>query len=135
MSRSAEVTLAFAGEDRQFRLPIGRLRALQEKCDCGPMELLTRFAGGTWRVDDLRESIYQGLIGGGMEAREAAGLLRTDFDDLPLQQFVPICQAIVMAAVVGAPDEDAGELQGEEALTSPSPGPSSASPAFTDQEP
>lgn len=135
MSRSAEVTLAFAGEDRQFRLPIGRLRALQEKCDCGPMEMLTRFAGGTWRVDDLRESIYQGLIGGGMEAHEAARLLKTDFDDLPLQQFVPICQAIVMAAVVGAPDEDAGEFQGEEALTSPSPDPSSASPAFTDQEP
>lgn len=135
MSRSAEVTLSFAGEDRQFRLPIGRLRALQEKCDCGPMELLTRFAGGTWRVDDLRETIHQGLIGGGMEAREAAALLKTDFDDLPLQQFVPLCQGIVMACVVGAPDEDLGEPKGEAALTSPSPDPSSASATSTEPAP
>lgn len=135
MSRSAEVTLGFAGEDRQFRLPIGRLRALQEKCDCGPMELLNRFAGGTWRVDDLRETIHQGLVGGGMEAREAAGLLKSDFDDLPLQQFVPVAHAIVMAAVVGAPDEDAGERQGEEALTSPSPDQSSGSAVSMGQEP
>lgn len=134
MSRAAEATFSFAGEDRQFRLPIGRLRALQEKTDCGPMELLSRFAAGTWRVDDLRETIYQGLLGGGMEVKDAAGLMKTDFDDLPLQQFVPLCQAIVMVAVIGAPDEDTGEPKGEAETSSPSPEASSGSAISTDPE-
>lgn len=134
MSRSAEITLAFAGEERPFRLPIGRLRALQEKVDCGPMELVQRFAAGTWRVDDLRETIHQGLIGGGMAAADAVKLLKTDFDDLPLSQFVGTAQAIVLAAVVGAGDETLGEDQGE-VVTSPSPVPSSGSQRSTDQEP
>lgn len=133
MSRTAEITLAFAGEERLFRLPIGRLRALQEKTDCGPMELIQRFAAGSWRVDDLRETIHQGLVGGGMAANEAAKLLKNDFDDLPLGQFVSTAQAIVLAAVVGAGDEDLGEDQGE-AATSPSPAQSSASEASTAPE-
>jgi len=134
MSRSADITLAFAGEDRQFRLPIGRLRALQEKTDAGPMELLSRFAAGTWRVDDIRETIYQGLLGGGMDVKEASGLLKRDFDDLPLQQFLSLAQAIVMVAVVGAPDEDAGEPKGEAETISPSPEASSGSPTSTEPE-
>lgn len=135
MSRSAEIVLSFAGEDRTFRLAIGRLRALQEKCDCGPMELLSRFSAGTWRLDDLRETILQGLIGGGMSAAEAAKLVKTDFDDLPLQQFVNTAQAVVMAALIGAGDEDLGEPGGEVEVTSPSPDTNSASPGFTEPEP
>lgn len=135
MSRSAEITLPFAGEDRTFRLPIGRLRALQEKCDAGPMELLSRFASGTWRVDDLRETLLQGLQGGGMASADASRLLKSDFDDLPLQQFVSLCQGIVMACVIGAPDEDLGEPKGEAEVTSPSPAPSSGSEPSTEPEP
>lgn len=121
MSRSAEISLAFAGEDRIFRLPIGRLRALQERVDCGPMELLARYIGGTWRVDDLREPILQGLIGGGMGQAEATKLVQNNFDDLPLKEFIGIAQAIVGAAVVGAGDETLGEPQAGEPQTSPSP--------------
>lgn len=115
MSRSAEVTLSFGGEDRLFRLPIGRLRALQEKVDCGPYELLRRFMSGTWRVDDLRETIYQGLVGGGMEAPAAGQLMKSDFDDLPLTQFVPVANAVIMAALAGVDDEPVGESEAGEA--------------------
>lgn len=130
MSRTAEIELSFGGEDRLFRLNIGRLRALQEKVDAGPMELLSRLSAGTWRVDDVREVLLQGLIGGGMSSADATRLVKTDFDDLPLQPFVQIAQAVVMTALVGAEDEVAGEQQGEE-QTSPSPAPNSASPAST----
>lgn len=136
MSRSAEVTLDFAGEERVFRLPLGRLRALQEKTDCGPMELLQRFQLGTWRVDDIRETILQGLKGGGMADAEAAKLLKTDFDDLPLLPFVTLAQGIVMAAVIGPADEvdDAGEDQGE-GTTNLSPDQNSGSPVSTEPPP
>lgn len=134
MSRSAEIEIAFGGEDRLFRLNIGRLRALQEKVDAGPMELVNRLAAGAWRVDDLRETILQGLIGGGMTSADATRLMKSDFDDLPLAQFVPVAQAILYTALLGAEDEPAGEVQGEAPL-SPSPVPSSASPASTAAEP
>ncbi len=130
MGRTAEIELSFGGEDRLFRLNIGRLRALQEKVDAGPMELLSRLSAGTWRVDDIREVLLQGLIGGGMSSPDATRLVKTDFDDLPLQPFVQIAQAVVMTALVGAEDEGAGEQLGEE-QTSPSPAPNSASPAST----
>lgn len=131
MSRSAEIVLPFGGEDRVFRLPIGRLRALQEKTDCGPMELLSRFSEGRWRVDDLRETIFQGLQGGGMPSPDASRLMKTDFDDLPLQQFVFTAQGIVLAAVVGSEDEDLGEQRGEASQTTPSPEEKSGSPVST----
>lgn len=135
MSRAAEASLAFAGEDRIFRLSLGRLRALQEKVDCGPMELLSRYATGAWRVDDLREVIYQGLVGGGLDAAAASRLMKTDFDDLPLAPFVVLARGIVLAAVVGAGDEVLGEAEGEVVKTPPSPEESSGSAPSTEAEP
>ena len=105
MSRSAEVTLAFGGEERLFRLPIDRLRALQEKTDCGPMELVQRYAAGTWRVDDVREAILQGLIGGGLTSTDATQLILSHFDGTPIADSVPLAHGVVMAALVGAEDE------------------------------
>lgn len=135
MSRSSEFSAEFAGEDRLFRLPIGRLRAVQEKCDCGPMELLQRFIGGTYRVDDVREVILQGLIGGGLDAPSAGRLIKSNFDDLPLQPFVMLAQGVIMACLVGAEDEDMGERQGEDRPTSPSPEANSGSAPSTEPPP
>lgn len=127
MSRSAEVVLPFGGEDRTFRLNIGRLRALQEKVDAGPHELWQRVNVGTWRVDDLRETLLQGLIGGGMSSADATRLMKTDFDELPFAQFVDLAKAIILVTLFGAPDEedeDAGEPKGEPSIKTPSPDPS-----------
>lgn len=135
MSRSAEVTLAFGGEDRVFCLKLGRLRALQEKTDCGPMALLSRYMSGDWRVDDVREAILQGLIGGGLDQANATKLVMSYFDDQPLQPFVQLAQGVVMAALVGAEDEDLGEPEGEGQPTSPSPMESSDLPGSTAAEP
>jgi hypothetical protein len=106
VSRDASFVSEFGGEERTFRLPIGRLRAVQERTDAGPLELLRRFESGSWRVDDLREVILQGLIGGGVDQGRATKLIVTFFDGQPLLQFVSLAQAIVLVAVVGAPDED-----------------------------
>lgn len=135
MSRSAEVTLPFGGEDRVFRLALGRLRALQERCDAGPQTLLQRLMDGSWRVDDVRETILQGLIGGGMAQHEATNLLGRYFDDLPMTQFVATASGVLLAALVGTEDEDLGEFKGEDQDLTPSPEESSASPASTEQAP
>lgn len=99
------------------------------------MELLRRFLSGEWRVDDLRETLLQGLIGGGLDQGAATKLVMSNFDDLPLQPFVTMSQAIVMAAVVGCEDEDLGEPTGEAEASRPSPVESSASAASTAPEP
>lgn len=136
MSRAAEVTLPFGGEDRLFRLPIGRVRAVQERCDAGPPELVSRFVNKTWRVDDVREPILQGLIGGGLAPHEAQRLVESAMDGLPMLQFVPIAQAVVMAFLIGAEDEEPGErTAGEAEAKTPSREESSASPASTEPEP
>lgn len=114
MSRDASIELPFAGEQRLFRLRAGQWRAIQEKCDAGPPELLRRYVDGRWRLDDLREVLLQGLEGGGATQADATKLILLNFDGRPMLQFVPIAQAVVMATLVGAPDEDdqAGEGTG-----------------------
>lgn len=121
MSRSAEVHIDFAGERRLFRLSIAAIRRLQEACDAGPNLILNRLIDGSWRLDDLRESILQGLIGGGMAQREAQGLVEAWFDPEPKQQFVSVGQGVLLAALTGVEDEELGELQGEAAANSHSP--------------
>lgn len=107
MSRSGAITFDWADGAHTFRLAIGQLRELQEKCDAGPQVLLRRLSDGSWRVDDVRETIRLGLVGGGAAPTRALDLVRVYVDDRPLLENVGPAQAILMAALVGAPDGEA----------------------------
>lgn len=136
MSGAAEVLLPFGGLDRLFRMPIGRMRAVEAKCDAGPPELLARYVKQTWRSDDVREPILQGLIGGGMAPHEAQRLVETSMDGLGQLPFVPIAQGIVMAYLIGSPDEEPGEPRAGEAKASrPSREEKHATPPSTEPGP
>lgn len=121
MSRAAEVTLDFAGGRRLFRLPNGAVRRLQEACDAGPNHILNRLMDGSWRLEDLRETLLHGLIGGETPQREAQDLIEKWFDPEPKQQFLPVAQAVLLAWLVGAEDEPLGEPAGEGQNESRSP--------------
>jgi hypothetical protein len=105
MSRDASVLVAWAGGEHLFKLGIGQLIKLQEACDCGPMQHLARLRDGTWRVADVVEPIRWGLVGGGMDVAEANRLIKQYVHDTPLAQHALPAQAILIAALVGAPDE------------------------------
>lgn len=135
MSRAGDIELDFAGETRRFRIAIGEIRKIQEKCDAGPGEIAQRLAPflayaaaraearargveppslmaalmtsgvGNWRVDDVREPILQGLIGAGMEPGPATRLVRGWVEERPLAESIPIAFAVMMAAIAGAEDE------------------------------
>ncbi len=112
MSRNASITLEWAdGEEHVFRLPLGQLRELQEKTDCGPLFLFNRIIAGQWRIDGLRETIRLGLIGGGMEPAKAHTLVKRYVDDRPFTESIKPAQAILGAALIGAPD---GEKPGKQ---------------------
>lgn len=105
MSRGAEIELNWPDAPRTFRLRIGELRKLQERCDAGPKKVLDRLLDGSWLVEDIRETIRLGLMGGGAKPDEAVKLLADYVDERPLMDSVIWAQAILMAAIVGPPDE------------------------------
>ena len=105
MSRLAQVTLTWADDDYTFRLPIKQLIELQELCDAGPSFIMARLQQGAWTVQDVRETIRLGLIGGGVEPTAALKLVRNYVDDQPLLQNAIIAEAIVAAAIVGVEEE------------------------------
>lgn len=121
MSRSAEVELAFGDGQYLFRLPVGQLRELQEKCACGPMPILQRLSSSAWRIDDVRETIRLGLIGGGMTPPAALKLVERYVDARPWGECVPTAQAVLLAAVIGAGDQDdpVGKAEGAETQSQP----------------
>jgi hypothetical protein len=141
MSRAGEISLQFGDEERVFRLTIGAWRKIQEKCDAGPPEIASRLAAGLafrsqglspaqalamgglgrWRVDDIREVLYQGLIGGDMDPTAAGKVIRDLVDERPLGECIAIAYAVVLASVVGSPDEPLGESPGETAGPALSP--------------
>lgn len=109
MSRAAEVFLKWPDRERKFRLGIGEIRELQEKCDAGPLYILSRITSSTWLLDDLRETLRLGLIGGGAKATEALLLIERYFDPHPKADFAPYAQAVLVGAMYGVKDEKLGE--------------------------
>lgn len=124
-------SLVWAGGEHPFALDIGALRALQTACDAGPQQILTRITAGSWRVDDLMQTIRLGLIGGGMAQAEAARIVDAAFRSHPLLTFRPTAQSVLVLALMGDPEDRLGETKGETAppenggsLTSTEPEPS-----------
>ena len=131
MSRSGEVILDWGDGTYPFRLAWGQLAELQDKCDAGPYVVLNRLADHTWMIEDVSNIIRLGLIGGGMDPVLALKKVRTYVEAFPPLQSLPFAQAILYAALLGAPEDDVGKpppVEEPETDGPPSPGESSGSP-------
>ncbi len=113
MSRDGSIELAWPDQTRTYRLKLGELRALQEKCDKGPMEILAALTTGRWRVDDVIQPIRLGLIGGGCPMDEALRIVEFNIHDGKLGEAVIYAVAIVQAAISGPPDETLRQPKGK----------------------
>lgn len=133
MSATAAITLAWGDGEHTFRLAIGQLRELQEKCNAGPFEIADRLETKRWRIDDLREVLRLGLIGGGKAPAEALTLVRRYVDERPFAENVYPAYSVLLAALVGAPDDPVGKAPAEEAKTEAMA--ASSSPPSTATEP
>ena len=138
-SRGGEIIRLWGDEERTFRLGVGEWRKVQETCDAGPAEIAARLsvwaaarkrnpsasfldllaagAMGNWRIDDIREPIYRGLIGGGMDPTAAGRLMRELHDERPLTENIGLALEVVLASIVGPGDEPVGERVGERPTT------------------
>ncbi|MGU3494212.1 gene transfer agent family protein [Xanthobacteraceae bacterium A53D] len=137
MSRDARLDLDWADGTYAFRLGWGELELLQEACDAGPYVVLGRLTDGTWRMQDVAETIRCGLIGGGMSTTDAVRKVRTYVKDRPPAESLMTAQAVLSAGLVGAPDEQLGkpEAATEESSLMLFPTASFGSPPSTDPEP
>lgn len=108
------IELNWHGGEHKFALRIGQLRALQDKLDSGPEEILNRFRLGTWRVDDVVEVLRFGLIGGGMDSKGAGKLVLRLVDLHPIIEFKLTALHVLAASLLGVEDDPVGEPQGAE---------------------
>lgn len=114
MSRNAAITEPFADADYVFRMAWGEIVQLQELRDCGPYVVLDRLATGRWLVQDIREPIRLGLIGGGLKPVEALKLVRQYVEQRPAVESLELATRVLQAAIVGAPDEPVGDGAGKD---------------------
>lgn len=105
MARDATINLPWPDQRRDYRLGIGQLRELQEKCNKGPLEILSDLQTGRWRFDDILQPIRLGMVGGGLGPSEAVLLSERHVIPGRLGECSLIAMAIVGAAITGAPDE------------------------------
>ena len=110
--RDARIEHEFADGDYSFRLAWGELVELQEKCDAGPYVVLQRLLGVEWRMEDIVEVVRIGLIGGGLEPAKALTLTKRYVKSRPPTETLPLARAILMAGILGAPDEKVGATSG-----------------------
>jgi hypothetical protein len=142
MTADGSKTLQWGDQEYRFRLGIGELRELQELCNAGPFQVYQRLADGSWRVEDVREPIRLGLIGGGMDATKALGKIGRYFQPAQFLANVLVARAIVLAALFGDADDLAGKATSDQASTENSGGrkslesaPPSAGPSMTSTAP
>ena len=139
MSRDASLEVDFGDGTYRFRLGYRELAELQEKCDAGPTWILRRLSvpdaeNRGWRVEDIPNIIRLGLIGGGMAPTDALRFVRTYVEGRPLFESLLPAQAILSAALFGAPDEEKKSAEKATPLTT-SPEGSGASVPSSGPEP
>lgn len=78
-----------------------------------------RSVGGDWRVDDIRETIRLGLIGGGMTPSEAYAQVARNIDDQPggLLDHIGLAIDVLHHALVGEEADPVGKQPAETSQT------------------
>lgn len=117
MSADASITFDWADGTYKFRLALGEIRELQEKTKIGPRRLYLRILAGDWLIDDLREPIRLGLIGGGMSPPKALDLVRRYVDGRPALESMEPSVRILAAFLTGVSDDPVGKTIAEGAAT------------------
>ena len=111
---SARIEFVWGDGKQVFRLPYKQIAELEDKVDAGIEELYNRIRLGKQRVEDIRQTIRLGLIGGGMEAEKAYTLVERYVDQRPQLVNKGPALAILGAALVGA-DDGSGDDGGDAA--------------------
>lgn len=120
------ITKDWADGTYSFRLAYGQWLELQEAVGCGPLELYVNMLQRKWRVQQLREIIRIGLIGGGATPPAALRLVKLYVEERPMMESVQIALEIVAASMsLPQGSEAPGEAAAAETPTAESTSPPS----------
>lgn len=140
------VDLVFADGEYRFALGLAQIQELQTKCDAGIGAIYARVLQGrvaadinvghpgyaAYRVEDVRETIRQGLIGGGegmvdgqqvkVTPLRANELVTRYLEEMPLARQWDLAAAILYAKIEGyAPEGEAGDDKKKASPTTTAP--------------
>jgi hypothetical protein len=106
MSANGTITIIWDhGEDDFCLAKAGSILALEEKCKAGVAVIFSRLVNGAWGLNDIRETIRLGLIGGGMKPDAAMAAVRNHVDTMPLGLSAIVATSILQAVIIGVPDD------------------------------
>lgn len=110
MSANGTLVLSWLGGENAFCLAkVGLILDLEDKCGVGIAAILHRLRFGGWYLNDVREAIRLGLIGGGMAPDKAMEAVKRHVDESPLESNRLLAYQIVAAVMVGVPDDPVGK--------------------------
>jgi len=110
---STTIRREFAGRERDFRLAIGELGALERVCGAGIGAIALRLIGHQFYAADIWETIRLALQGGGLAEIDASAIVR-GFREGPIgEECVQLANEIVLASLWGAEAADASRKKAE----------------------
>lgn len=89
------------GKQHKFELTLGNIRDLERVAGAGVGAIWNRIISAEFRIDDLRETIKQGLIGGGLSGLDAEAAVRAFVDKAPIKTYYQLAFDIVKSIVDG----------------------------------
>lgn len=87
----------FLGESTTFGLTISEAQILESKLDMGVGLIEMVFRANQQKIDQMREVLRFGLIGGGMEAKTADEKIQLAVQAGSILQHVDLCHRILIA--------------------------------------
>jgi len=127
----AEVTAPFGDGEHTFRLTVPCLIELEQKCDAPFTVILHRLSSGTYKIEDVRQTVRLALIGGGMKPTEAQILVRRYVDETPpIEEGLKVARLALMGVLFGfeaAPLETGTAAEGK-VQAAPEASPSASTP-------
>lgn len=130
MNASGELTHTWGDGVHSFKLSVKGVIELEDKCDAPFAVIFTRLNAGTFKINDVRETIRLGLIGAGLDPSKAFRLVETY--TMPLADSLPAARAILGAVMFGFEAHPLGKETAAATQESPSastPPPLSEPPA------
>lgn len=111
--RNGLVVLDWGGDIRKFRLTIERILALQDARDSGIGEIAIRLATNRYWLQDVRETIRLGLLGGGTKEKVVERLVAEYVREGTIKDCAYLARLIVDAALYEEePLPTSGEAEG-----------------------
>lgn len=127
---STAVYRELGGRDHRFELRLGEIRELERLCGSGIGSIWRRMAMLDFKIDDLRETIRLGLVGGGgVTQPEATAIIKYSVDGRPINEYFDLALAIVKACFEGV--TPMGKIKGADPSGAPAishPSTNSAAP-------